>query len=252
MKIIISPAKTLDYTTILPTEQFTKHRYSSETKEIVEVLKRLSPDDLSKLMNISPKLGELNWQRNQDFKTTFSLKNARQAMYAFKGDVYLGLDAYTIPLEKLDVLQSKLRILSGQYGLLRPLDLIQPYRLEMGTPIGINQCKNLYDFWKDKLTVQLNKELKKGEYLVNLASQEYAGAIDFKRLKNPVITPDFKDYKEGKLKTISFFAKKARGLMVRFIIDNDIDNTEDLKLFNVEGYQFDASISVENKWVFTR
>lgn len=173
-------------------------------------------------------------------------------MFAFNGDVYQGLDAYSIPTAKIDQLQQQLRILSGLYGLLKPLDLIQPYRLEMGTQLAIGDSKNLYEFWKTKLTTALNKELKKGELFINLASNEYFSAIDAKALKVPVITPEFKDYKDGKLKIISFFAKKARGLMVRYIIDTDAQTIEDLKGFDYEGYRFDANLSKGNTLVFTR
>lgn len=203
-------------------------------------------------MGISEKLSELNWQRNQDWHLPFSLKNAKQAVYAFKGDVFTGLDAYTIPLDKMEQLQRKLRILSGQYGLLKPLDLIQPYRLEMGTKLKIGRRKNLYQFWDTKITMALNSELTNNEVFVNLASQEYFKSIKPKMLKVPVITPVFKDYKNGKLKMISFFAKKARGLMMRYIIDNNIEIAEDLKSFNYEGYAFDANLSTEKELVFTR
>lgn len=252
MKIVISPAKSLDFEKQLPTEQFSKPSYLKQSKEIIAVLKKLKPKDLSELMEISGNLAQLNWQRNKAFKTPFTPENARPAMYAFNGDVYLGLDSYSIPEEKLPVLQNKLRILSGQYGILKPLDLMQPYRLEMGTQLPIGEHKNLYGFWKEKLTSALNKELKRNELFVNLASNEYFSVIDVKKLKVPVITPEFKDYKDGKLKMISFFAKKARGMMVRYIIDNDIETLEGLKGFNYEGYQFDEHLSKENKLVFTR
>jgi uncharacterized protein len=252
MKIVISPAKSLDFEKQIPSQKHTKPAYLKQTREIVKVLKTLKPKDLSELMDISDTLGELNWERNKKFKTPFTPDNARPALYAFNGDVYQGLDAYTIAEEKLDVLQSKLRILSGQYGLLKPLDLIQPYRLEMGTSIAIGEHKNLYSFWKETLTYDLNKELKKNELFINLASNEYFSAIEAKKLKVPVITPEFKDYKDGKLKMISFFAKKARGLMVRFIIDNNIETIEGLQGFNYEGYVYDANLSKGNKLVFTR
>jgi cytoplasmic iron level regulating protein YaaA (DUF328/UPF0246 family) len=203
-------------------------------------------------MGISDKLAELNWQRNQDWKTPFSPENARPAVFAFDGDVYTGLDAYSIPLEKLNILQERLRILSGLYGLLKPLDLMQAYRLEMGTKLPIGENKNLYEFWKPSIAKALNKELKKGELFVNLASNEYFSAVDFKALAVRVITPEFKDYKDGKLKIISFFAKKARGLMVRYIIDTNAETIEDLKGFNYEGYLFDANLSKGNQLVFTR
>ena len=252
MKIVISPAKSLDFEKTLPTNQFTKPVYLKQTKEIVSILKKLKPKDLSELMEISDNLAQLNWQRNKVFKTPFAPENARPAIYAFNGDVYLGLDAYSIPEEKLAILQNKLRILSGQYGILKPLDLMQAYRLEMGTQLPIGEHKNLYSFWKETLTNALNKELKKNELFINLASNEYFSVIDVKKLKVPVITPEFKDYKDGKLKIISFFAKKARGLMVRYIIDNDIETIDGLKGFNYEGYAFDANVSKGNTLVFTR
>ncbi len=233
-------------------QNITNARFLKESKIINKVIKQKSPKELSELMSISDKLGELNWQRNKSWKTPFTPDNARPAVYAFAGDVYIGLDANTIPVEKIAILQERLRILSGLYGILKPLDLIQPYRLEMGTKIAIGESKNLYDFWKQKLTDSLNKELKKGELFINLASNEYFSVLDTKALKVPVITPEFMDYKEGKLKMISFFAKKARGLMVRYIIDTNAESIEDLKGFHYEGYGFDANLSKGNKLVFTR
>jgi len=252
MKIVISPAKSLNFEKELPTTQFTQPSFLKESRQVHKVLKQQSPKDLSDLMTISDKLADLNWQRNKDWKTPFTPENARPAVYTFDGDVYTGLDAYTIPVEKLDVLQDKLRILSGLYGILHPLDLMQAYRLEMGTKLPIGDKKNLYEFWKTTLTHSLNKELKKDELFINLASNEYFSAIDTKALKVPVITPDFKDYKDGKLKMISFFAKKARGMMVRYIIDTNAETIDDLKGFNYEGYQFDANLSKGNHLVFTR
>ena len=252
MKIVISPAKSLDFESALPTQEFTTSRFLKESKSINKVIKQKSPKELSELMSISDKLGELNWQRNKSWKTPFSPENARPAVYAFAGDVYIGLDANTIPVEKIAILQERLRILSGLYGILKPLDLIQPYRLEMGTKIAIGESKNLYDFWKKKITDTLNKELRKGELFVNLASNEYFSAVDVKKLKVPVITPEFMDYNDGKRKMISFFAKKARGMMVRYIIDTNAETIDDLKGFNYEGYQFDANLSKGNKLVFTR
>ena len=252
MKIVISPAKSLNFETELPVNTFTEPLFLKESRQIQQVLKQESPASLSKLMHISDKLAQLNWERNQGWKTPFTQANARPAIYTFDGDVYTGLDAYTIPLDKVDVLQNKLRILSGLYGLLKPLDLMQAYRLEMGTKLPIGEQKNLYEFWKSTITKALNKELVKGELFVNLASNEYFSAIDVKALKVPVITPDFKDYKDGKLKIISFFAKKARGMMVRYIIDNNVETIDDLKGFNYDGYQFDANLSKGNHLVFTR
>ena len=252
MKIVISPAKSLDFETALPTQEFTTSQFIKESKIINKVIKQKSPAALSELMSISDKLADLNWQRNQDWRTPFNAENARPAIFAFDGEVYTGLDSYSISTEKLAVLQVRLRILSGLYGLLKPLDLIQAYRLEMGTKLPINDSKNLYEFWKVIITNALNKELQEGELFINLASNEYFSAIDVKALKVPVITPEFQDYKDGKLKTISFFAKKARGLMVRYIIDTNVETIDDLIGFNYEGYQFDANLSKENKLVFTR
>lgn len=252
MKIVISPAKSLDYTTALPTQRFTEAQFLNKANTIQKTLKKKKPKDLMELMDISEKLADLNWQRNQDWALPFTPENARPAVYAFNGDVYTGLDAYTIPTDKLDVLQDQLRILSGLYGILRPLDLMQEYRLEMGTSIAIGAKKNLYEYWKKTITDALNKELTKDELFINLASNEYFSAVDTKALKVPVITPEFKDYKDGKLKMISFFAKKARGLMVRYIIDTNAKSLEDLKGFNYEGYAFDANLSKGNKLVFTR
>jgi cytoplasmic iron level regulating protein YaaA (DUF328/UPF0246 family) len=204
------------------------------------------------LMAISEKLADLNWQRNQDWQLPFTPENARPAIYTFDGEVYTGLDVYSLPVEKVAVLQDKLRILSGLYGILKPLDLMQAYRLEMGTSIVIGSNKNLYEFWKKSVTDYLNSELNKDELFVNLASNEYFSAVDAKKLKGAIITPEFKDYKDGKLKMISFFAKKARGLMVRYIIDTNAETVYDLKGFNYEGYAFDANLSEGNKLVFTR
>ena len=252
MKIVISPAKSLNFEKELPTTQFTQPSFLKESKKVHAVLKQQSPAELSQLMSISDKLADLNWQRNKAWKTPFNPTNSRPAVYAFDGEVYNGLDVYSIPMDKLDLLQERLRILSGLYGVLKPLDLMQAYRLEMGTKLPIGESKNLYDFWKTTVTASLNKELKKGELFVNLASNEYFSVIDTKALKVPVITPDFKDYKDGKLKMISFFAKKARGMMVRYIIDTKAETIEDLRGFNYEGYQFDANLSKGNNLVFTR
>ncbi len=252
MKLVISPAKSLDYKSTVPTSQFTEGIFLNEAAKLNVVLKKKSPKALSELMSISPKLGELNWQRNQDWQLPFSLENARQAVYAFNGDVYSGLDVYSLPLEKLEQLQNKLRILSGQYGILKPLDLMQPYRLEMGTKLKVGAKENLYQFWDKKVTESLNSEMEADEVFVNLASNEYFKVINTKLLKVPVITPVFKDYKGEKLKIISFYAKKARGLMVRYIIDNNIETVEGLKGFNSKGYVFDSKLSNEKELIFTR
>ncbi len=252
MKIVLSPAKSLNFEKELPTSKHTTSSFLKESKQVHKILKEQSPKDLSELMSISDKLSDLNWERNQKWKTPFTAENARPAVYTFDGDVYTGLDAYTIPVEKLDRLQDSLRILSGLYGYLKPLDLMQAYRLEMGTKLFVGDSKNLYEFWKKTITDSLNKELKKGELFINLASNEYFSVVDVKALKVPVITPEFKDYKDGKLKIISFYAKKARGLMVRYIIDSNAQTTDDLKGFDYEGYQFDSNLSKGTHLVFTR
>ncbi|MFO7673362.1 MAG: peroxide stress protein YaaA [Lutibacter sp.] len=252
MKIVISPAKSLDYETPIPSKQFTQGIFLDEASKINAVLKKKSPKQLSALMSISPNLGDLNWQRNQEWALPFSPENSRQAIFAFKGEVYVGLDAYSLSLEKLDLLQNKLRILSGQYGLLKPLDLMQPYRLEMGTKLKVANSDNLYQFWGNTITEKLNSELADNELFINLASAEYFKVLKPDLLKVPVITPVFKDLKDEKLKIIAFFAKKARGLMVRFIIDHNVETIEDLKGFDYEGYAFDANLSTANELVFTR
>jgi cytoplasmic iron level regulating protein YaaA (DUF328/UPF0246 family) len=252
MKIVISPAKSLDYESKLPTALYTESEFLKKSETVQKVLKKKKPKQLMELMSISDKLADLNWQRNQDWILPFTPENARPAVFAFNGDVYTGLDAYTIPEDKIAFLQDKLRILSGLYGLLKPLDLMQPYRLEMGTSMPIGTKKNLYEFWKKTVTDSLNKELSKDELFINLASNEYFSAIDTKALKVVVITPEFKDYKDGKLKMISFFAKKARGLMVRYIIDTNAETIDDLKKFDYDGYAFDDNLSNGNKLVFTR
>ena len=203
-------------------------------------------------MHISSNLGQLNYECNQDWAVPFTAQNARPAIYAFSGDVYRGLDSYTIEESKIETLQNSVRIISGLYGLLKPLDLVQPYRLEMGTKFPVGKSKNLYEFWRQKVTTALNNELKEGELFVNLASQEYFKAIDVKVLKVPVIHVDFKEFKNGQYKTIAIFAKLARGYMTRYIIENAVETAEDLKTFTTDGYAFDANLSTDTKLVFTR
>ncbi len=253
MKIVISPAKSLDFKTELPTSQYSQPRFLEEAEKLNKVLAKKKPKALSDLMSISAKLAELNWERNQDFSTPFTPENARPAVHSFNGDVYQGLDAFSIEGEKLAQLQDSLRILSGLYGILRPLDLIQPYRLEMGTQLKIGRKKNLYEFWKQTLTEHINSELEDGELFVNLASNEYFSAIDEKKLKAAVITPIFKDWKNDKLKVISFFAKKARGSMVRYILDTNANSLDDIKCFDYDDYEFSQEHTLkENQPVFIR
>ena len=252
MKIVISPAKSLDYESQLPTERYSEATFLKEAERLNKLLKKKSPRSLSKLMSISANLGELNYERNQAWSLPFTEKNARPAVYAFSGDVYRGLDVYSLPESKLDALQDTLRIISGLYGILKPLDLMQPYRLEMGTKFPVGVKKNLYEFWKKKVTAQLNEELADGELFVNLASNEYFKAIDSKSLKAQVITPVFKDFKNGEYKTIMTFAKLARGYMTRYIIDTGAKTIDDLKGFDREGYGFSEAMSTDTELVFTR
>jgi len=253
MKIVVSPAKTLDFESKLPTSRATQPKFLEEAEMINNKLERKSKKSIAQLMNISDKLAELNYQRYKEFSIPFTTKNSRPAIYTFAGDVYAGLDAYSIPQEKIDTLQNSLRILSGMYGVLRPLDLIQPYRLEMGTKLPINRKKDLYAFWKKKLTESLNEELQEDELFLNLASVEYFNAIDAKKLKVPIIAPVFKDFKNGKLKIISFFAKKARGSMARFAIDNNIKTLDEVKAFDYDGYLYSEEYTEkESEPVFIR
>ncbi|WP_318640781.1 peroxide stress protein YaaA [Flavobacterium ardleyense] len=253
MKIVLSPAKSLDFDTALPLQKHTKPIFLEEAKEIQQELMNQSPDALSKLMSISQKLADLNWQRNQDRKFNTKITDtSRQAIFTLDGDVYKGLDAYSLSEEKIVGLQDSLRILSGLYGILRPLDVMEAYRLEMGITLPVGHNKNLYEFWKPKITAALNKELKKDELFINLASVEYFSAIDTKALKVPVIKPEFKDYKNGDLKIIAIYAKKARGMMVRFIADSNAQTVDDLKHFDYDGYGFDSKLSTDTDLVFTR
>ena len=252
MKILLSPAKSLDYKSELPSLKTSEGCFLNEAQYLNKILKEKSPKDLSDLMGISSSLGELNFQRNNSWSLPFSPKNARQSIYAFSGDVYRGLDSYTIDEDKIDFMQNSVRIISGLYGLLKPLDLIQPYRLEMGTKMRVDDNKNLYEYWRQKITSQLNKELTNDEPVLNLASNEYFKAIDRKVIKTGIYTANFKQLKNGEYKTIAIFSKKARGLMTRFIIDNNITDVNDLKSFNYDNYIFHESLSSEKEYVFTR
>ncbi len=254
MLTVISPAKTLDYETPPVTDEFTQPAHLTQSRKLIRRLRELSAADISKLMSVSDSLAELNQQRFKTWKTPFKPENARQAVFAFKGDVYLGLDAYSMSTEDVDFAQDHLRILSGLYGMLRPLDLMQPYRLEMGTRLDTDQGSNLYQFWDGRITKSINQELKDADskILVNLASGEYFKSIQPKSLRAEIITPAFKEYRNGDYKFIQYFAKKARGLMARYIIDNRIDQAEGLKDFNYEGYGYDAARSSASDWVFTR
>ena len=254
MLMLLSPAKTLDYETPATTNSFSIPDYLGKSSELVKVLKQKSFLDLMELMQVSQKIAELNVERFNQWKLPFSTENAKQAVLAFKGDVYSGLDASALSENRLAYTQSHLRILSGLYGLLRPLDLMQPYRLEMGLKLTTKKGENLYQFWGEKITDALNVLLAKQDepVLINLASNEYFKSVQKKNLDGRLITPEFKDWKNGKYKMISFFAKKARGLMVRYAIDHNIQKAEVLQNFDYDGYHFNLELSRADKWVFSR
>ena len=252
MLIVVSPAKTLDFETPPVIDKFTLPALLDDSAALIDQLRKLSPDDIGKLMSISPKLATLNSNRYFDWTLPFNADNAKQAAFAFKGDVYTGLDAQTLNAAELDFAQNHLRILSGLYGILRPLDLMQAYRLEMGTQFQNDRGKNLYGFWGDTITDSINQELKaqNSDVLINLASMEYFKSINTKKLNAKIITPVFKDQKNGVYKIISFYAKKARGLMSRYIIQNNLTDPEAIKGFNLEGYTFKEKI--DDQWLFIR
>ncbi|MGX5201129.1 peroxide stress protein YaaA [Aliikangiella sp. IMCC44632] len=254
MITVISPAKSLDFDGPLATKQKSQAQFLAQSKELISQLQKLAPQEIASLMKLSDKLASLNFDRFQNFKPPFTPNNARQAVLAFRGDVYQGLDADSLSSDDFKYAQKHLRILSGLYGVLRPLDLIQPYRLEMGTRFENSAGKNLYDFWGLQLNQFINKELKKhaNPTLVNLASNEYFKAVKEKQLAFQVVTPVFKDFKNGQFKIISFFAKRARGLMSRFIIQNKIDNPKQLCEFDLDGYYYDEKSSTPNSPTFLR
>jgi cytoplasmic iron level regulating protein YaaA (DUF328/UPF0246 family) len=251
---IVSPAKSLDFNTKAPIEKHSHSVFLNQSQQLVNVLSDYSPQELSELMKISADLGLLNANRYQDWKTPFNLKNAKQAVYSFTGDVYKGLDANTLSPKAIDYAQTNFKIISGLYGILKPLDLIQAYRLEMGTKIQIDDKRSLYEFWSNTITEAINKELKATEskYLLNLASNEYSKSVDFKSLDAEVISPVFKDWKNDNYKIISFYAKKARGLMARFFLENQIKSVDGLMNFQSEGYSYNEELSSSNSPVFTR
>lgn len=254
MLTVISPAKTLDYETPPTTRRTTQPQFLERSAALVEDARKMSPEEISKLMGVSENIAQLNHKRFMDWGTPFTLENAKQSLFAFKGDVYTGLEAETLDAGGLKFAQKHLRILSGLYGLLRPLDLMQPYRLEMGLKFGNSGGDNLYTFWGDELTDALNVQLKKSgsPVLVNLASNEYFKAVHKRDLNAEIITPVFKDLKGDKYKVISFFAKKARGQMARFIIDKELNEPEGLKKFRQDGYRYNRSESTAHELVFTR
>ena len=252
MKILISPSKTLSFDSEVNCEFKSESRLIDETKILHKILLDYSSEDLKNLMSVSDKIAELNYNRFKNWEDPTSSENSRQAVYAFKGDVYSGLDADTIEEDKFDYLQNSLRILSGYYGLLRPFDQILPYRLEMGTKLENENGNNLYKFWGDKITNVLNEDLDEDDIIVNLASDEYFKSINKDKIKSNVITPVFKEFKNGTYKVIAIYAKKARGLMSRFLIERKSTSIDDIKLFNVDGYSFDNNLSKDSQMVFTR
>ncbi len=254
MLMVISPAKTLDFESPLATQRFTQSTLLEKSQQLIDVARDLSPAQISSLMSISDKLAHLNAERFNQWQPPFTLDNARQAILAFKGDVYTGLQAETFSEADFDFAQQHLRMLSGLYGVLRPLDLMQPYRLEMGIKLANPAAKDLYGFWGDLLTQKLNDAMAEqgDEVLINLASDEYFKAVKPKQLNGELIKPVFLDEKNGKFKVISFYAKKARGLMSRFVIQNRLSKPEQLKQFDVDGYFFAADESKGNELVFKR
>jgi cytoplasmic iron level regulating protein YaaA (DUF328/UPF0246 family) len=249
MIVVLSPSKSMDMEPA-GLSDFTVPQFPERAEVLVKKLRGFSTKQLTEFMDISEKLAELNRRRFKAWQTPFTPENAKQALLAFTGDVYEGLDAGSLRKRDLMYAQNHLRILSGLYGLLRPLDLIQPYRLEMGRPLQTRGAKNLYEFWRDSITESLNAE--KGRLLVNLASQEYFKAIDWKKLDKTIVSPVFKDKKNGRFKVISFYAKKARGSMARYLIQHRIADTQGLVEFAQDGYRYNADLSKENEPVFTR
>lgn len=251
---VISPSKKLDFEQESPIDQSTQFRFSTQAQTLMNELKTKSPKEIKSLMKLSDNLAELNAERYQQWTPTMTETNSKQALFAFTGDVYTGLSALSLEQSQILKAQSSLRILSGLYGLLRPLDRIQPYRLEMGTRLKVGETNNLYSFWGHQLTQTLNEDIKEthAELVLNLASQEYFGAIQPKNVDARVVTPIFKDKKNGEYKIISFFAKKARGSMVRYLLDHSIASINDVKSFNYDGYRFCEERSANDEWVFIR
>lgn len=251
---VISPAKTLDFETPAPTSTSTRCRFESEAADLVDIMRTYTTADLQSMMSLSEKLARLNVERFSQWRLPMPQADSKQAIFAFKGDVYSGLDAESLSQPQFEKAQQTVRILSGLYGLLRPLDRILPYRLEMGARLKTDRGGNLYDWWGEELTRTLDKDLRdnESEALINLASNEYFKAINPKKLSVPVVVPEFRDWKNGRYKMISFYAKKARGMMVRYILDNDLRHVEDLKAFDVAGYRFDPEQSTDTRWQFLR
>lgn len=254
MLIVLSPAKTLDYVTPATTDKYTLPDFIDRSADLITILRSMRPSQIASLMSISDALAALNVARYAEWSETFTSDNAKQAILAFNGDVYEGLDAASLTARQLDYVQSHIRILSGLYGVLRPLDLMQPYRLEMGTRLANGHGKDLYSFWGETVTDALNTVVaqQKGHVLVNLASEEYFKVVKPKHLDAEIITPVFEEWKGGQYKVISFYAKRARGLMARYAAVKGIRQPENLKGFDAEGYTYDESASTESTWIFRR
>jgi cytoplasmic iron level regulating protein YaaA (DUF328/UPF0246 family) len=252
--IVLSPAKTLDYESKLPTKKFSVPTMTHDSAELIEVLVTKSPDDIAAMMHLSPALAELNVERYQNWEPEFTSENSRPALLAFKGDVYVGMDLARFGERDFTAAQKRIRILSGLYGVLRPLDLMQPYRLEMGTDLKNPRGKNLYEFWGDKVTDSLNADLAESnsKALVNLASNEYFGAVQPRRVETRIVSPVFLDEKNGNYKIIRFFAKKARGAMASWLVLNRVNSVRAIKEFDAVGYRYDAERSTADKPVFIR
>ena len=254
MLAVLSPAKKLDMEKPAPISDYSQPEFMTETEELVAVLRHMSREELGGLMKLSDKLTELNYDRYRRFDAPFTLSNAKQAAYAFQGDTYVGFDAESLSTEDMIYAQDHVRVLSGLYGLLRPLDLMHAYRLEMGTPLKNPKGKNLYNFWGDKLTAALKETVKDDQnpVVINLASHEYSKALAPEKLGGGMITPHFKEMKEDGPKVIGLYAKRARGAMARYMVENRIENPEDLKDFDIDGYQFQPKASNDTDWVFLR
>lgn len=254
MYFLLSPAKNLNETRDIFPKIYSEPPLLEQASLLMEDVRPLSPQQIAELMHVSDKIALLNAERHSAWQPPFTPENAKPALYLFNGDVYEGIDAYARSQAEISYIHNHVRILSGLYGILRPLDLIQAYRLEMGTALKNSRGKNLYEFWGERVTDRLNYTLNCSEdgIVVNLASQEYFKVLQPKKLKARIITPIFQDEKNGVYKVISFYAKRARGLMVRYAAENAIENVEQLKDFDLEGYQFNAAVSNENEWIFQR
>lgn len=252
MLLILSPAKSLELTKPVDCSLASQPQFDMDKKPVVDMLKKMKPKKIAETFSLSEKLAALNFERYQALGSKENVKSTRQAIFTFDGEVYLGFDAYSLDKKKFAFIQENVRILSGLYGVLKPFDLMEPYRLEMGSKVTIGKCKNLYAFWSERVTKSINDDLKNSSHLLNLASQEYFKAINQKTLVKPVMNFDFLELDKGELKNISFFSKKARGLMARFVADNKINKISDLKDFDYERYSLNSKLSSEEKLVFTR